>query len=328
MNRKIVDFAATASLIFAPILILAYVYLLGPISAIGSPMEVVPSLLSSDIISLQNCYPIISTVVAAAIIIYGAMLNVAITTRYNLFGTASRLPIVLYVVLIVGFSTSSNILSPAIAGCVGTFALLDFFRAYENSGRTSKLFTGCFWLGVLPLLYPTAIVLWVVAFALLILFVRSLRDIAVVIVGLILPIAATIYVRWLFGADIKIESANFLHSLTYNYPFPTPLRMSHLVYSVSLAAISAILALFSFMQIERMSIRFVARTRLYSTLLFILLATLTIPMASFSVESLVVVASPISIAVTPALSRLRWWISIPIYIAMLLLASSILLWVL
>lgn len=207
MNRRNVDITSSLSLLIAPLVALAYLYIIGYASALGAPrLDSVASLLAADLFEIQSSYPIVATLVTALFLVMGAVLNVMVTARYSLFGTASQLPMALYAIFVSGFTISSMTLSASIAALVGVFALRDLFRSYGNSARTSKLFTATLWMGLLPLLYPTTIVLWLGAFAMLLLFVKSLREGAVVAIGLASPILTYTYVKWLMGGDLDRKS--------------------------------------------------------------------------------------------------------------------------
>lgn len=326
MNRKNIDLTSSASLIFAPILMVAHLYFMGPMSPIEMQQsDVVTSVLAKDLITFQQYSPIIAMIITTLLITLGAMLNVMVTTRYDLFGTASQLPLFLYVCFVVGFASSQDMLSPAIAACVGIFSLRDFFRTYESTSRTSKLFTGCFWMGILPMLYPATITLWVAAFIFMIIFVRSLREIAVVICGLALPFSLYTYAKWLLGTELEPQIMEFANSIITSYSYSPELWNSRIIYRASLASLAGALILVSLMQVEIMSIRFVARTRLRCALILTGLGALMTLLPSFNVESFTAIAAPLSIAVTPAMMRMRAAITIPIFIAIALLAVCFLL---
>ncbi len=323
MNNKNIERTSNISLIFTPILILTYTYCIG-VMKYGDKISTSPidSILSQYTLALHQSAPFLTAIIAAAILTCGAVLNVMLTTRYNLFMKETQIPLLLYVCFVVGFTASSDMLSAAIASCVGIFSLRDFFRTYENSGRTSKLFTACFWMGILPMIYPSTIVLWIAAFCFFILFVRSFYELSVVILGLLLPIFTFVYIGWLFGADIKLQIAEFVGSIVSNYPQLSSIWSYPMIFSTVLTTIIVLLAIFTLLQLKLISIRFVVRTRLYCALILTTLGGVMMLLPSFSVDSLVPLAAPLSIAVAPALMRMRSGITIPILVLIITLAAS------
>ncbi len=325
MNRRNIESSSTISLIFAPILLVIYIYFTGEFSPINiNPSPAVNSLLAPYILEFQHFAPILSTTLAALLIAIGAAINVMLIAHYNLFGTSSQLPLLLYVCFVAGFTTSPDMLTSAIAALIGVLSLRDFFRTYERSSRTSRLFTACFWMGILPMLYPSTIILWLAIFVLLILFVRSVSDVFVVLSGILLPIILYIYVWWLFGVDITPQIEEFFGTLLYDFTFPSPIRESYAIYPVVLASLALLLMMVTLLQINFMSIRFVARMRNYCAQIFVVLACAMVLLPSFRMDSLVPLAAPLSIAVSPALIRMRGGITFAMLLAILSLAVSFL----
>lgn len=319
MKRKNIGILSSASLLFAAVLAVVYIYIYGAFSPVESiTPSIVHSILSDDLIWLQSEFPIPTTISALAILIIGAMLSLSVPTRYNLFGRASQIPIFLYVCAITGFAATDNILSAPLAALFGTCSLRDFYRAYQSSAFTSKLFTAAFWMGFLPMFYPSTIVLWIGAFVFMIIFVRSLREILVVIVGLVLPIATLIYVRWMFGCDINVQISELMSTIVATADYrSTPF----IYYHVALLSIIALLSLYGVFSVSVMSLRYVARMRIYCVYILAALGVVMFLLPSFSFESYAALASPLSIAVTPALLRMRSWITMPLFVTILLLSA-------
>lgn len=283
--------------------------------------QITNSILSQYTLPLLQSAPLITAILTAAILTCGAVLNVMLTTRYNLFVKETQIPLLLYVCFVVGFTASSDMLSAAIAACVGIFSLRDFFRTYESSGRTSKLFSACFWMGILPMIYPSTIVLWIAAFCFFVLFVRSFYELGVVIFGLLLPLCIYLYVSWLFGADMKPQIAEFMGSIAANFTHPSTIWGYPMIYPTILTIVVVLMTLFTLIQLKLISIRFVVRTRLYCAMILAALGGLMIPLPSFSVDSFAPLAAPLSIVVTLALIRMRGAITISIIILIITLAA-------
>ncbi len=319
MKRENIGILSSASLLFAAILVLAYIYIYG----VFSPVDVVhpvgvSSIVSGDLRLLQSEYPILSTLLSLVILVVGGVLNLSVSTRYSFFGKASQIPLFFYVCYVVGFATSNDILSAPLAAFFGVCSLRDFYRAYHSSLFTSKLFTASFWMGFLPMLYPSTIVLWFAAFLFLILFVRSLRETIVVFVGLILPLVSFIYVKWLFGESIDLSISQFFGTITVN---TQDAFMRQNILSIVLALFAALMSLYGVLCVGGMSLRYVARIRIYCAYILVGLGVVMLLLPSFSFESYVAIASPLSIAVTPVIFRVRSWLSTPLFLVILILTA-------
>lgn len=323
MKRENIGIISSASLLFAALLIVAYIYVYGALSPVQSyPTVGVESLLSGGLRWIQLQAPIFSTLLSLATIVIGAMLNVSVPTRFNLFGRASQIPIFIYISVIVGFSSSGDILSAPFAALCGVCSLRDFYRAYNSSSYTSKLFLATIWMGVLPLLYPAAIVLWVAAFIFMVMFVRTLREILVVCMGLMLPLFSYVYVSWLLGANFIDQIVRFVHTITLQYNHSPDLWAgSTITLYIALATLFALLSLYGVLQVGIMSLRYVARIRIYCSYILVALGCAMLILPSFSFESFIVLAAPLSIAVTPALLRLRSWFAMPLFFVILALVT-------
>lgn len=326
MNRKIIDLLASASIPVAMAILATYIYSVTSLNNVAEVnSHVVTSLLSSHFAPFQEQYPLISIAIAVTFFVIGAMLNVMTATRYNLFGTDSQLPLLLYVCFVVGFCTTTDIITPSIIACLGALSLRDLFRTYDNNGRTSKLLSGSFWIGVLPLIYPATIMLWIAPFIFLILFVKSLREIGVVVTGLLLPLALYAYVFWILGGEFLAPIVELFRSVIEHSSYPPTFNRLIWIAHIVLTSVVAALSFISLLQVERMSLRFVARTRLYCTFILVILGAFMALLPSHSYQVFAALAAPLSIVVTPALMRLRSWISVPLYFVIVLLSISILL---
>lgn len=294
MNRKIIDRIASASIPIAIAILSAYIYFVTTLSNnTEMSSHAVESLLSPHLATFQDLFPINSIIVSILFFITGAMLNVMLATRYNLFTTSTQLPLLFYICFVVGFSTSSDTLASALAACLMTLSMRDLFRTYESNGRTSKLFSGCFWMGLLPLIYPATITLWIAPFLFLILFVKSLREISVVICGLILPLAIYTYLQWLWGGEFVAPILHLFGSIAERFSYPSTLDSDILRCHTILGSVTALLGFISLLQVERMSLRFVARTRLYCTFITVILGVFMLILPSYSSQVATTLAAPL-----------------------------------
>lgn len=140
--------------------------------------------------------PILSSV-TAAVLLLGAGLTVGrLGVRYNLYAVGSCLGVSLCGLLASGILTGGDYL----AGMLAAFLLARVFRFYcaslRNGYTFDALFRGSFCLGLLPLVYPPALVFVPLAAWALVCFKRTLREAVVALAGLLLPPAAVGYLWW------------------------------------------------------------------------------------------------------------------------------------
>lgn len=140
--------------------------------------------------------PILSFV-TAGVLLLGAGLTVGrIGVRYNLYSVGSCLGVSLYGLLACGILIGGDYL----AGMLAAFLLARVFRFYcaslRNGYTFDALFRGSFSLGLLPLVYPPALVFVPLAGWALVCFKRTLREAVVTFAGLLLPAALAGYLWW------------------------------------------------------------------------------------------------------------------------------------
>ncbi len=327
MNRKIIDHITVASIPIAITILAAYIYFVSVLSdhPVLCPNAIRSSLLAPYIIDFQELFPVLSIVLSIVFFGLGALLTIMMITRYNLLGESSQLPILFYVCFCIGFATSPDLLAPVFAACIMALSMRDLFRTYDNNGSTSKLLSGCFWMGILPLIYPSTIVLWLAPFIFLIFFVKSLREIGVVFVGLLIPIFIYSYIQWLMGEAFITPTMQMIDMITTKHCYPPHFVRPLLLCRNIFASVTALLVFISMLQIDRISLRFVSRTRLYCTFTMVFLSVIMVFIPSHSYQVTTTLAAPLAIAVTPAFMRLRSWITIPLFLAIIVLSLSVLL---
>ena len=137
-----------------------------------------------------------------------------LTVRYGLYASPTCLAIPLYGFVACGVYVASDTLSTAVASWLFVRSLRNFCAAFRNGYTFNATFRAALYLGLLPLVSVAALPLPVLIVPAVFCFKRTLRECAVALFGLLLPVAATCYVGWAAGdgflAPLEGMAAAFL----------------------------------------------------------------------------------------------------------------------
>ena len=137
-----------------------------------------------------------------------------LTVRYGLYASPTCLAIPLYGFVACGVYVASDTLSTAVASWLFVRSMRNFCAAFRNGYTFNATFRAALYLGLLPLVSVAALPLPVLIVPAVFCFKRTLRECAVALFGLLLPVAATCYVGWAAGdgflAPLEGMAAAFL----------------------------------------------------------------------------------------------------------------------
>ncbi|MFI3328592.1 MAG: hypothetical protein SNH79_06410 [Rikenellaceae bacterium] len=246
------------------------------------------------------------------------------TLQYNVFGLPTHLPAMLVLLAITALTDPSSHLTSVVAALLTLLAIRNLNEAFSLVATTSKIFSAAIWIGILPLIFPSAIVMLLALLAALILYERDLREYVVALIGVLTPAAIAIYSMWLLS-DIEplMTVENYIYKL---------MRSSNWLwyYRFDAQSFSFILALFmtliGFLKISNLTVTSSARSRIFMAAIWCAISTLMLLIPSFELGDLVVIAPAIAVTATSALITTRWWMSIALLIASLATASLQIFW--
>lgn len=258
-----------------------------------------------------------------------ALFIARIMLQYSVVRSRNYVAVILYMYLAT-FLMPSQTLVGCLCGLVTTMGCMYAVRAFRKGYRFDAVFRSALWIGILPLLYAPMIV-WILILPLLLAVLkRSLREIAVGMVALLLPFACMSYYYWCMGYDIGYLAWYMWNEATgYDYgfgisDFPLPVLVT-----VCVVCLTGLLSLIVFYR-NRTGMR----ARPYRIMLFFSVMMLLIVPSVFlggsNAMTFPIFAVPASSAMTYLVSRAQNGISFVAYfsIAFCIIASQVLLFVL
>lgn len=272
------------------------------------------TLLFGWIATFEAQEPIWAITIATVLVVLGALRTMKISTDFNLFSGATHLPAMLYLIPFATFATPDEIIAPALTGFIMTSAMEGLFGGYNHFSGGAKIFRGCFWLGVLPLIYPAMAVLYLLTIGVVLILDRGGRDFVLIFGGVALPLLIYLYVGWLCGVDFYY---GFYHLVDVFMSSGWSLAQEWGVPIV--AVVLAFFAILSIVRLDEISIALVARTRLTFAALCAVVSMLMIFIPSFTSPQLCVATIPVALTLTAALYELTVRLSVISYLLIIVL---------
>ncbi len=263
----------------------------------------------------QHGYPILSSVITAATILFSAMWFGRVASMQNLFGrsTSIHLPIlgVLYWCVVLN---SEYLLSAAILFLM-TQAIGTIMLSVRSNNSIPSLFNAAMALSLLPMLYSPAAVLWLSLPLLLISMGVTFREWIVAVIGLVTPFVATIYIYWLCGGEFLDSFVVFYDKLFTDPDWSISDNM--LLFRTICFGMAVILSLLSTLWMSDLVHR--TRVRLELAVILLVAATTSIIFPSASLLTFCLVAPPVALLTSFTLVRMRGIVANSIYFVLLIL---------
>lgn len=261
------------------------------------------TLLDSALHSVEIAQPLLAQILAATMIVAGAVVVTMSTIKYNMHGVTTHLPSMIYIGLFAAFSRPEELLAPPLVALVMALSIKSLYDVYGYQELSHRLFNAIFLLGILPLIYPSMALLLLAVVVAYILFDRNGREAVVVLVAYCAPFALQLYIVWLLGSDIVAQLAQFGEAFFCFRGGVVPL-----IAQLVMVALFIPMGIFVARNIDDISITLMSRKRtLYAVVLFILsLAIALVP--SFTLPQLLIVAPSVSVFLVTAIALLpeRW----------------------
>lgn len=150
----------------------------------------------------QAYRPVWARLVGGMLMLFTGMSLGRLTLRYNLYSVGTCLAIPFYAALTTALVAGGSLLTPLLAAALLTFSVKNFARSYCNGYGFDALFRASFYLGLMLLVFPAALALIALVPLAIIRFHRTLREAAVALTGLLLPLLAFGYVNWGAGGEL------------------------------------------------------------------------------------------------------------------------------
>lgn len=155
-----------------------------------------------------------SRAIGALLMLFTGMSLGRLTLRYNLYSVGTCLAIPFYAALVTALAPNGNVLTPLLAATLLTLSVKNFARSYCNGYGFDALFRATLYLGILLLVMPATLPLIILLPIAIIRFHRTLREVAVALVGLLLPLFAFGYINWGAGGQLTAPGTLAVEALT------------------------------------------------------------------------------------------------------------------
>ncbi len=290
---------STPSAIVIGLLAVVYLFKSGlfgaGISFVGSAHDTsnyTQSVITEAIHSFETAHTVWATLIAFALIAAGAIYTMRVTIRFNLYNKASHLPLIMYIAICVAIASPAQIIVPPLCAMIGLMALSNLFEGYNRNDTAPQIFSGCFYLSSLILLYPSALVLLLLLVAVMVILDRDSREITVVILAAATPLLAKLYVGWLCGVSLDMQCERLFEMLVgggqrgYLYLY----SLSEMLFIVATTIISTV----AVVNMEEISIALVSRVRIRFAFTVVLCGLLAAAAPSFETAQMMMVAAPLA----------------------------------
>lgn len=285
------------------------------IGEVSDPEQVVcESMVARWIYGWQLEYKLITSIMIGGTVGLLSVKLGQLASRYNLYGFSSHMAMELYPLLLMAIMVNVSSLKGCIVASLILFSMARYFKSYRAANCAGELLNGGVALGGVALLYPPAIVLWAVVPVMVMLFDRTLREVIVAHLALLIVPFAYIYIKWLWGGDLSELFGELLTSITYSSGFSIVDSFSIVsIVMLALVLYVTINAMFFISTLEN-TVKAKRRLRLIAIYALVTIIMAVIPSADSSTFGLL--AIPASILIPIIMSRLGRAMSFIIYITL------------
>ncbi len=261
------------------------------------------SILGEALLWFQQSFPVLNSIVVVVMLFVGGLTLNEFTIRNNLFGVATKLPSIIYVLVCLASCTTPIITIPAMAAMLISLAFYSLYKSSKSRQYTLLLFLSCVYMGMIPLLYPsTALILPIWVFAMLVVNSNTYRDAATAYIGVALPLVVGVTIKWLVGGgSFAHEWAMFINSTIAHSPYGVDWLSITSLFIIVAAAVSIV----GLMRLDSLSMRYSLRQLIKSANIWLFLSLALVAIPSFSFEVWVIMSTPVSLLITVALLHVR-----------------------
>ena len=153
------------------------------------------------LLQFQTAHPVWARWIAGVLILFTGMCAGRMTIRYNLYSVGTCLAIPLYGAIVCGLAVGDDFLPAFTASALLALSVKNFARSFCNGYGFDAIFRASLYLGLLPFVSTAALPLLLILPLAVLLFRRTLREVAVAAAGLLLPAFTICYINWGAGGE-------------------------------------------------------------------------------------------------------------------------------
>lgn len=191
----------------------------GTPDGVGAEAGPLVPVLGQVIAGFQASHPFWTRLTGGFLLLFTGLVVGRISIRYKLYTSNSFLPLPLYGMAVCGVALGANYLVGLTASALLALALKNGCRACRTDYGFDAVFRCGLYLGVLPLVSAPTLSLWLMLPLTLLIFRRTLREAAVAVIGLMLPLLVACYLTWGFGGGFLDPLTTLWQGLVVGEPF-------------------------------------------------------------------------------------------------------------
>ena len=172
----------------------------GEIPAVSAPLGYYTA-------ALRLSWPLLSAAASIVMLFVAGFLIGRSSVRAELYVTRCFLAMPLFGVVSCGVLLSSDYLTQSLTLLLLALASRNYYNSFHRHYCFDRMFRGSLYVGLIPLLYAPGAGLLLLIPLVVLLFRRTLREVAVAVAGLLLPALTLCYVNWAAGGEFLAQVA-------------------------------------------------------------------------------------------------------------------------
>jgi len=172
----------------------------GEIPAVSAPLGYYTA-------ALRLSWPLLSAAASIVMLFVAGFLIGRSSVRAELYATRCFLAMPLFGVVSCGVLLSSDYLTQSLTLLLLALASRNYYNSFHRHYCFDRMFRGSLYVGLIPLLYAPGAGLLLLIPLVVLLFRRTLREVAVAVAGLLLPALTLCYVNWAAGGEFLAQVA-------------------------------------------------------------------------------------------------------------------------
>ena len=172
----------------------------GEIPAVSAPLGYYTA-------AFRLSWPLLSAAASIVMLFVAGFLIGRSSVRAELYATRCFLAMPLFGVVSCGVLLSSDYLTQSLTLLLLALASRNYYNSFHRHYCFDRMFRGSLYVGLIPLLYAPGAGLLLLIPLVVLLFRRTLREVAVAVAGLLLPALTLCYVNWAAGGEFLAQVA-------------------------------------------------------------------------------------------------------------------------
>ncbi len=262
-------------------------------------------------------YPWLAVISVVVLLMWTLFIIVQLTVRYASASSRNYLPMQFFLITACGVVIPGEALASFLAAWLLALSTRQFVSSFRKDFRFQEVFRAGFYLGFIPLFYAPGILLLLIIPLVLLLYRRSGRELAVCIVGAMMPVPGAGFLYWACG-----ESPSFIYREIWrcvserpplDYPAQVPVVASVVAGIVVLLVLRAVVWYLT----HRRGMRTRQRKAMAHVSLMLFVAFLSFLIPGYSPVAVPLLAIPVAMAVPYSFSGKRTWFPTLLYCLLL-----------